>query len=128
MSNRIIWDALLNTDCQVYRGVSGAVSVGWDLKFYSSHKFPGEGNGAPLQCSCLENPRDGGAWWATVDGVAQSRTRLKRLSSSSISSQELRMPVATDANESSHFKNLWCSKLSSRVKVWAGNWERVLEK
>ena len=43
----------------------------------------GEGNGNPLQCSCLENPRDGGAWWASVYGVAQSRTRLKRLSSSS---------------------------------------------
>ena len=42
----------------------------------------GEGNGNPLQCSCLENPRDGGAWWAAVCGVAQSRTRLKRLSSS----------------------------------------------
>ena len=42
-----------------------------------------EGNGAPLQCSCLENPRDGGAWWAGVYGVAQSRARLKRLSSSS---------------------------------------------
>jgi len=44
----------------------------------------GEGNGNPLQCSCLENPRDGGAWWAAVYGVTQSRTRLKRLSSSSI--------------------------------------------
>ena len=43
----------------------------------------GEGNGTPLQCSCLENPRDGGAWWAAVYGVAPSRTRLKRLSSSS---------------------------------------------
>ena len=42
----------------------------------------GEGNGNPLQCSCLESPRDGGAWWAAVYGVAQSRTRLKRLSSS----------------------------------------------
>ena len=40
-------------------------------------------NGNPLQCSCLENPGDGGAWWAAVYGVAQSRTRLKRLSSSS---------------------------------------------
>ena len=44
----------------------------------------GEGNGNPPQCSCLENPRDGGAWWAAVYGVAQSRTRLKRLSSSSM--------------------------------------------
>ena len=42
----------------------------------------GEGNGNPLQCSCLENPRDGGAWWAAVYGVAQSQTRLKWLSSS----------------------------------------------
>ena len=41
----------------------------------------GEGNGYPLQCSCLENPRNGGAWWAAIYGVAQSRTRLKRLSS-----------------------------------------------
>ena len=44
----------------------------------------GEGNGNPLQCSCLENPRDGGAWWAAVSGVTRSRTRLKRLSSSLI--------------------------------------------
>ena len=43
----------------------------------------GEGNGNPLQCSCLENPRDRGAWWAAIYGVAQSWTRLKRLSSSS---------------------------------------------
>ena len=41
----------------------------------------GEGNGTPLQCSCLENPRDGASWWAAVYGVAQSRTRLKWLSS-----------------------------------------------
>ena len=48
----------------------------------NSQLEPGEGNGNPLQCSCLENPRDRGAWWAAVYGVAQSRTRLKRLSSS----------------------------------------------
>ena len=48
-----------------------------------SQHISGEGNGNPLQCSCLENPRDGGAWWAAVYGVTQSRTRLKRLSSSS---------------------------------------------
>ena len=55
------------------------------LHFHSSLSCIGEGNGNPLQCSCLENPRDGGAWWAAVSGVAQSRTRLKRLSSSSSS-------------------------------------------
>ena len=52
----------------------------------ASKCIKGEGNGNPLQCSCLENPRDGGAWWAAVYGVAQSRTRLKRLCSSSSSS------------------------------------------
>ena len=55
------------------------------LHFHFSLSCIGEGNGNPLQCSCLENPRDGGAWWATVNGVAQSRTRLKQLSSSSSS-------------------------------------------
>ena len=52
------------------------------LHFHFSLSCIRKGNGNPLQCSCLENPRDGGAWWAAVYGVAQSRTRLKRLSSS----------------------------------------------
>ena len=51
--------------------------------FRFSLSYIGKGNGNPLQCSCLENPRDGGAWWVALYGVAQSRTRLKRLSSSS---------------------------------------------
>ena len=53
------------------------------LHFHFSLSCIGEGNGNPLQYSCLENPRDGEAWWAAVYGVAQSRTRLKRLSSGS---------------------------------------------
>ena len=53
------------------------------LHFHFSLSCIGEGNGNPLQCSCLEDPRDGGAWWAAVYGVAQSRSGLKRLSSSS---------------------------------------------
>ena len=53
------------------------------LAFHFSLSCTGEGNGNPLQCSCLENPKDRGAWWAAVYGVTQSRTRLKRLSSSS---------------------------------------------
>ena len=57
------------------------------LHFHFSLSCIGEGNGNPLQCSCLENPRDGEAWWAAVYAVAQSRTRLKRLSSSSSSSR-----------------------------------------
>ena len=55
------------------------------FSFHFSLSCIGEGNGNPLQCSCLENPRDGRAWWAAVYGVAQSRTQLKRLSSSSSS-------------------------------------------
>ena len=55
------------------------------LPFHFSLSCIGEGNGNPLQCSCLENPRDGGAWWAAVNGVTQSRIWLKRLSSSSSS-------------------------------------------
>ena len=54
-----------------------------DINLSKLREIGGEGNGNPLQCSCLENPRDGGAWWAAVYGVAQSQTQLKRLSSSS---------------------------------------------
>ena len=62
------------------------------LHFHFSLSCIGEGNGNPLQCSCLENPRDGGAWWAAVSGVTQSRTQLKQLSSSSSSSSNLWIP------------------------------------
>ena len=55
------------------------------LHFHFSLSCVGEGNGNPLKCYCLENPRDGGAWWAAVYGVTQSRTRLKGLISSSSS-------------------------------------------
>ena len=65
-----------------------------------SRPVPGEGNGSPLQCSCLENPSDRGAWWAAVYGVAQSWTWLKRLSSSSSSSRPVPM--------GSHFSALPC--------------------
>ena len=53
------------------------------LQFHFSLSYIGEGNGNPLHCSCLENPRDGGAWWTAVYGVAQSQTRPKQLSSNS---------------------------------------------
>ena len=53
------------------------------LPFHFSLSCIGEGNGNPLQCSCLQNPKDGEAWWAVIYGVTQSQTRLKRLSSSS---------------------------------------------
>ena len=63
----------------------GSLRVGhdWATSLSLSLSCIGEGNSNPLQCSCLENPKDGGAWWAAVYGVAQSQTRLKWLSSSS---------------------------------------------
>ena len=71
----------------------------------------GEGNGNPLQCSRLENPRNRGAWWAAVYGVAQSRTRLKQLSSSSSSSRGV-LPRAIQCDESTMLK--WLALLISR--------------
>ena len=62
------------------------------LHFDFSLSCIGGGNGNPLQCSCLENPMDRGAWWAAVYGVAQSQTRLKQLSSSSSSSKIICQP------------------------------------
>jgi len=63
----------------------------------NNYRCLGEGNGNPLQCSCLENPRDGGAWWASVYEVTQSRTRLKWLSSSS---SKMIKPVNPKGNQS----------------------------
>ena len=62
----------------------GSLRVGHDWATSLSLSCTGEGNGNPLQCSCLDNPRDGRAWWAAINRVTQSWTRLQRLSSSSI--------------------------------------------
>ena len=63
------------------------------LHFQFSLSCIGEGNGNLLQCSCLENLRGGGVWWADVYGIAQSWTRLKRLSSSSSSYLEIEVII-----------------------------------
>ena len=60
---------------------SRRVGHDWGLHFHFLLLCIGEGNGNPLQCSCLENPMDGGAWWATIHGVAKSRTQLSKLTS-----------------------------------------------
>ena len=75
------------------------------------------GNGNPLQCSCLENSRDGGAWWAAIYGVAQSQTRLKQLSSSSSSSMPSQL-VHTFIGKKNNFLHpavYWFSK--TRVSI-----------
>ena len=74
--------------------------------FHFSLSCIGEGDGNPLQCSCLENPRDGGAWWAAVSGVTQSRTRLKRLSSSSSRQRKQEAPKPCSSVASDVFQVL----------------------
>ena len=73
------------------------------LHFHFSLSRTGEGNGNPLQCSCLENPRDGGARWAAVYGVAQSWTRLKWLSSSRNSKAYFEAPLSNNSTP----KTVW---------------------
>ena len=85
------------------------------LHFHFSVSCIGEGNGNPLQCSCLENSRDRGAWWATVYGVTQSRTRLKLLSSSS------RPPCPSPTprvHSNSCPSNQWCHQAISSSVVY----------
>ena len=74
------------------------------LDFHFSLSCIGEGNGNPLQCSCLENPRDGGAWWAAIYGVAQSQTRLKRLSSSSSNTEKEVLVIGLNKVS---YKDIW---------------------
>ena len=84
VQGQVFWSSVIDSlgfpgDSAV-KNLPASASMGWT---HGSGRSPGEGNGNPLQCSCLENPRDGRAWWAAVYGVAQSRTQLKRHSSSS---------------------------------------------
>ena len=79
------------------------------LHFHFSLSCIEEGNGNSLQCSCLENPRDGGAWWAAVYCVAQSRTRLKRPSSSS-SVQQLLHAYIQQLAHNNCYSSCFCSQ------------------
>ena len=82
------------------------------LHFHFSLSCTGEGNGNPLHCSCLENPRDGGAWWAAIYGVTQSWTRLRWLSSSS-----MHIFIILGSNLSVFYSTLeWIESLSSNDK------------
>ena len=78
------------------------------LHFHFSLSRNGEGNGNPLQCSCLENPRDGRAWWAAVYGVAQSRKRLKQLSNTGVGCNCLLWKILLQ-HHNWKASVLWCS-------------------
>ena len=93
------------------------------LHFHFSLSCIGEGNGKPLKCSCLENPRDGGAWWAAVYGVTESQTRLRRLSSSSSSNNIYWAPQNLSASNfpkasDKGWKLLEWDSESSRCQCW----------
>ena len=94
------------------------------LHFHFSLSCIGEGNGNPLQCSCLENPRDGGAWWADVSGVAQSRTWLKRLGSSNIYLFNRYYQLSGASQVALVVKNLPASAQRFHPGVWKIPWRR----
>ena len=112
---------------------TGLRRVGHD--WVTSLSFIGEGNGNPLQCSCLENSRDGGAWWAAVYGFAQSRTRLKRLSSSSLAqSSALRATKHNILHNHSTLNSSWnrysvsffiIRHLKGVEEVWKAEWNQT---
>ena len=79
------------------------------LHFHFLLSCIGGGNGNPLQCSCLENPRDGGAWWAAAYGVAQSQTQLKWLSSSSLNGWALKARIKLLKYDIWNFYHHWNS-------------------
>ena len=87
------------------------------LHFDFSLSCIGKGNGNPRQCSCLENPRDGGAWWAAIYGVAQSQTRLKRLSSSS-SSSTVAHQAPLPFTISQRLRKLMCIDVIQSMDTW----------
>ena len=94
----------------------GRVELGTteQIHFHFSLSCAGEGNGNPLQCSCLENPRDGEDWWTAISGVTLNRTRLKRLSSSSSRSLYLLIPHILPISQPLHF---WQSPVCS-LYLW----------
>ena len=98
---KIPWRSLVG--CSPW-GCQESDTTEW-FHFHFSLSCIGEGNGNPLQCSCLETPRDGGAWWAAIYEVTQSQTWLKRLSSSS----SKRYSKRYDPKEIAFGGNLWAS-------------------
>ena len=106
------------------KSLVGCSPCGWEesdtaewLHFHFSLSCIGEGNGNPLQCSYLESPRDGGAWWAAVYEVAQSRARLKQLSSSSTLDAWLKSGAAHITLQWLHWLHIVLRVLSFRSSV-----------
>ena len=95
---------------------SWRVGHDWATSFHFSFPCIGEGNGNPLQCSYLENPRDGRAWWSAVYGVAQNRTCLKQLSSSS--SSIFQRQLVSFENFTHEVKHIWWASICYSYYQW----------
>ena len=106
---------------------SRRVGHNWATSLSFSLSCIGEGNGNQLQCSCLENPRDRGDWWAAIYGVAQSRTRLKRLSSSSSSSSRPLTNLENDRNLQIKEAEKTLSKMSPKKSTLGQTIDKLLE-
>ena len=113
---------------QVYAHITNTKESEVEWFYENLQGILGEGNGTPLQCSCLQNPRDGGAWWAAVYGVAQSRTRLKQLSRSSTRHSRTNTKKICPF----HHRRLECKSRKSRdtwnnrqVWPWSTKWSRA---
>ena len=104
----------------------GTLDMTERLHFHFSLLCIGEGNGNPLQCSCLENPRDSGAWWAAVYGVTQGRTRLKRFSSSSSHSINIFLMPLFEASLVTHMPKNLPAVQETQVQYlgWKEPWEK----
>ena len=105
-------------------GCWGSDTAEW-LHFHFLLSCIGEGNGNPLQCSCLENPRDGGAWWAAIYGVSRSRTQLKWLSSSKNTTTTCENSLALVTEDSCSLHRYWSMLMEmQRNYVVMQSWEQ----
>ena len=109
------------TQTHLYFTAISIVNLYLSIGLFPNFSPSREGNGNPLQCSCLENPRDGGAWWAAVCGITQSWTLLKRLSSSS--SQSYGLPVVMYRCENWTVKKAEHQRIDA-FELWC--WRRLL--
>ena len=113
-----------------WRTVVGCSPWGWEELVHFSLSCTGEGNGNPLQCSSLENPRDRGAWWAAIYGVAQSRTRLKLLAAAAAAAADVFLELSCFFHDPADVGNLISVSSAfskSTLNIWKLTVHKVLK-